>query len=123
MRRSISIIPAMALAAVAAAQSGGQRAKPFVISDFGAVADSKTVNTKAIQAAIDKCAASGGGVVVVPKGTFLSGAIFLKQGVNLLVENDGVLKGTTNIDDYPLIGAPWEGTEETATSPSSTPMA
>lgn len=106
----------MTLAAVAAAQSGGQRAKPFVISDFGAVADSKTVNTKAIQATIDKCAASGGGVVVVPKGTFLSGAIFLKQGVNLRVEKDGVLKGTTNIDDYPLIGAPWAGTEEKATS-------
>jgi polygalacturonase len=116
MRKTISIIPAITLAVVAAAQSGGQTAKLFVISDFGAAADSKTVNTKAIQATIDKCAASGGGVVVVPKGTFLSGAIFLKQGVNLRVEKDGVLKGTTNIDDYPLIAAPWEGAEEKRTS-------
>ena len=46
------------------------------------------------------------------EGHFLSGAIFLKQGVNLLVEKDGVLKGTTNIDDYPLINTRWEGTEE-----------
>jgi polygalacturonase len=57
-----------------------------VVTDYGAVADGKTVNTKAIQAAIDKCASSGGGVLVIPKGTFLSGAIFLKQGVNLLVD-------------------------------------
>jgi polygalacturonase len=52
----------------------------------------------------------------VPKGTFLSGAIFLKQGVSLLVEKDGVLKGTTNIDDYPMIPTRWEGTEEPWTS-------
>src|ERR1035438_10084675 len=97
------IIPLSVLALSALAQTGGQAQKRFVVSDFGAVADGKTVNTKAIQAAIDKCAASGGGVVVIPKGTFLSGAIFLKQGANLLLEKDGVLKGTTNIDDYPVI--------------------
>ena len=116
MRKTISIMPATILAVMAAAQTGGTGLKRFVISDFGAVADARTVNTKAIQAAIDKCAASGGGVVVVPKGTFLSGAIFLKQGVNLNVEKDGVLKGTTNIDDYPMIATRWEGTEEPWTS-------
>src|ERR1022692_1216493 len=116
MARDLSIIPAILLAASAAAQTGGNAPKRFVISDFGAVADAKTVNTEAIQAAIDRCAASGGGVVVVPKGTFLSGAIFLKQGANLYVEKDGVLKGTTNIDDYPVINTRWEGTEEPWTS-------
>ena len=116
MRRSLSLIPAILLALVATAQTGGKTTKRFVISDFGAVADGQTVNTKAIQSAIDKCAAAGGGVVVVPKGTFLSGAIFLKQGVNLSVEKDGVLKGTTNIDDYPVIHTRWEGTEEPWTS-------
>jgi polygalacturonase len=103
-------------AAPAANATQGTTPKRFVISDFGAVADGKTVNTKAIQSAIDKCAASGGGVVVVPKGTFLSGAIFLKQGANLCVEQDGVLKGTTNIDDYPQIQTRWEGVEEQWTS-------
>ena len=93
------------------------RTKRYVITDFSAVGDGKTVNTKAIQAAIDKCAANRkGGIVVVPKGTFLSGAIFLKQGANLLVEKDGVLKGTTNIDDYPQIQTRWEGTEEMYTA-------
>jgi exo-poly-alpha-galacturonosidase len=81
-----------------------KRARRCLITDSGAVGDGKTVNTKSIQSAIDKCAANkNGGTVVVSKGTFLSGSIFLKQGVNLLVEKDGVLKGTTNIDDYPEI--------------------
>lgn len=116
MRRTIPIFAVVALAISLAAQTGGEAPKRFVISDFGAVADAATVNTKAIQSAIDKCAASGGGVVVVPKGTFLSGAIFLKQGVNLAVENDGVLNGTSKIDDYPVINTRWEGTEEPWTS-------
>lgn len=115
MKRRFYCICAI-LAASAAAQTGGKAPARFVISDFGATADGKTVNTKAIQAAIDKCASSGGGVVVVPKGTFVSGAIFLKQGANLLVEKDGVLKGTINIDDYPMIPTRWEGVEESWTS-------
>ena len=114
--RDLSIFYAFLLAAYAAAQTGGKAPARFVITDFGAIADAKTVNTKAIQSAIDKCAASGGGVVVVPKGTFVSGAIFLKQGANLYVEKDGVLKGTTNIDDYPVIQTRWEGTEGPWTS-------
>jgi len=116
MNRAIFAVSVIALAVSAAAQTGAKAPKRFVISDYGAIADGTTVNTKAIQAVIDKCATSGGGVVVVPKGTFLSGAIFLKQGVNLLIEKDGVLKGTTNIDDYPVIDTRWEGTEEPWTS-------
>src|ERR1035438_2031280 len=83
MRRDLAFIAALALAISAVAQTGGKTPNRFVISDFGAVADGKTVNTRPIQAAIDKCAASGGGMVVVPKGTFLTGAIFLKLGANL----------------------------------------
>src|ERR1017187_6814113 len=117
MKTNAILIAALALMSNAAiAQSNAKPVRRYVVTDYGAVADGKTVNTKAIQAAIDKCAASGGGVVVAPKGTFLSGAIFLKQGVNLLVEKDGVLKGTTNIDDYPVIQTRWEGTEEPWTS-------
>jgi parallel beta-helix repeat protein len=40
--------------------------------------------------------------VVVPGGTFLTGAIFLKPGVGLFVEKDGVLKGSTDLKDYPI---------------------
>jgi len=128
MKRIAILMAALALgttlaSAQIAATSAKSYAKPahrtkrFLVTDFGAVGDGKTVNTKAIQAAIDKCAANKkGGVVVVPQGTFLSGAIFLKQGVNLLVEKDGVLKGTTNPDDYPQIQTRWEGTEEMYTA-------
>src|SRR5664280_1001107 len=128
MKRTAILMAALALSttlasAQIAATSAKSYAKPahrtkrFLITDFGAVSDGKTVNTKAIQSAIDKCAASKkGGMLVIPQGTFLSGAIFLKQGVNLLVEKDGVLKGTTNPDDYPQIQSRWEGTEEMYTA-------
>lgn len=118
MNRTAMLIAALLLVTSSPVALGG-RAKParrYLVTDYGAVADGKTVNTKAIQSAIDKCASSGGGAIVIPSGTFLSGAIFLKQGVNLLVEKDGVLKGTTNIDDYPMIQTRWEGTEQPWTS-------
>jgi polygalacturonase len=75
------------------------------------VGDGKTLNTDAIQKTIDACAAAGGGTVVVPKGTFLSGAIFIKKPVNFRVDKDGVLKGTTNVKDYPIIDSRFEGIE------------
>ena len=90
--------------------------KRFVISDYGAVGDGVTLNTKTIQAAIDVCAADGGGVLVVPKGSFLSGALYFKQGVGLLVEKDGVLKSTTALADFPPIYTRWEGIERYWTS-------
>jgi polygalacturonase len=93
------------------AQGDAKPDKRYVITDYGALADGKTVNTESIQTAIDKCAADGGGTVVVPAGTFLTGAIFLKQDVNLHVDSDGVLKGTTNITDYKQVQTRWEGEE------------
>ena len=90
--------------------------KRYLITDYGAVGDGQTLNTKAIQALIERCAAEGGGVVVVPKGTFLTGAIFLKQGVNLQIEKDGVLQGTANPQDYPQVKTRWEGVEREWTS-------
>jgi len=72
----------------------------FLITKFGAIGDGRTLNTAAIQSAIDRGAQAGGGVVVVPKGTFMSGAIFLKPGVNLRVEKGGMLKGSDQLKDY-----------------------
>jgi polygalacturonase len=86
------------------------------ITDRGAVGDGLTVNTKAIQTAIDSLSAAGGGVLVVPKGVFLSGALYFKPGVDLLVEKDGVLKSTTAKADFPPIYTRWEGTERYWTS-------
>lgn len=75
--------------------------KNFLISDFGAVADGKTINTAAIQKAIDQAAEAGGGVVGIPAGTWRSGSIFLKNGVALDLAENAVLLGSTNIEDYP----------------------
>jgi polygalacturonase len=105
-----------ALTGTAVAADATSLAKRCVITDSGAVADGLTLNTKAIQSAIDRCATNGGGVVVVSKGTFLSGAIFLKPGVNLLVEKDGVLKGSTNQADYPQVLTLTEGVERVGTA-------
>src|SRR5690349_15750603 len=73
----------------------------YNIAEKGAVGDGKTLNTKAIQAVIDACAKKGGGTVVIPQGVFLSGSIFLKPGVQLELQEGAVLKGSTNINDYP----------------------
>jgi polygalacturonase len=83
----------------------------MVISDHGAVGDGKTLNTVAIQAAIDRCATNGGGEIVVPRGTFVSGAIFFKEGVNLVVEKGGVLKGAQDTNDFPWINTRIAGLE------------
>ena len=88
----------------------------YVITDSGAMGDGKTLNTQSIQQTIDRCAAAGGGTLVVPSGTFLTGAIFLKQGVNLTIEKDGVLKGSPEQKDYPQVPTRWEGIERQWTS-------
>lgn len=97
-----------ARAAAIAADGGSSR---HVISEHGAVADNATVNTAAIQALIDEVAAKGGGTVVIPAGTFRTGALFFKQGVQLHLEKDAVLKGTTKRNDYQLVATRWEGEE------------
>jgi exo-poly-alpha-galacturonosidase len=104
---------ALLLAGLAGSSLGKLAAQTnrLVISDHGAVGDGKTLNTRAIQAAIDRCAADGGGEIVVPPGTFLTGSIFLKQGVNLVIEKDGVLKGSQNTNDYPWIDTRIAGLE------------
>ncbi len=71
------------------------------ISGFGAKGDGATLNTAAIQSAIDQAASSGGGTVVVPKGVFVCGALFMKPGVNLRLEQDAVLQCSTDMKNFP----------------------
>jgi polygalacturonase len=80
--------------------SNAQAARCWLATEHGAVGDGTTVNTKALQAAIDDCARSSGGTLVIPAGTFLTGALFLKPGVSLRVEKGGVLKGSNQLRDY-----------------------
>src|SRR3954447_16080731 len=76
------------------------RATDTDITKYGAVADSTTLNTNAIQQAIDDCHKTGGGRVYFPAGPFLSGTIVLKDNVTLYFKKDAVLLGSTNIEDY-----------------------
>ncbi len=86
--------------------------KTYNIAEHGAVGNGTTLNTKAIQAVIDECAQKGGGIVLIPKGVFLSGAIFLKPGVNIQMDEGAVLKGSQNIEDYPKMMRRIEGHSE-----------
>ncbi len=85
--------------------------KEYDISDFGAIADGKTLNTKVFQQAIETCAQNGGGRVVVPEGKYLTGAIHLESNVNLYLEDHAEILFSTNPDDYPMVRTSFEGTE------------
>jgi alpha-L-rhamnosidase len=89
-----------------------------LISAFGAVADGATVNTKAIQAAIDHSSALGGGTVVIPRGIFVSGALFFKPKVNLHLEAGAVLRCSTDMANFPAQRTRIEGHFEERFNPA-----
>jgi len=70
------------------------------VTKYGAVGDGQTLNSPFIQKAIDACNHSGGGKVIFPKGTFLSGTIVLKDNVTLHLQKGARLLGSTHIEDY-----------------------
>ena len=70
------------------------------ILDFGAKGDGITLNTVAIQNAIDKCSETGGGRVTIPAGVFKSGTIWLRSNVELHLEMGAELLASDNMDDY-----------------------
>lgn len=78
------------------------------ILDFGAVPDGKTLNTLAIQTAIDAANEKGGARVIVPEGRFLTGALFMKSGTDLHIQENAVLLGSTNPKNYFKINR-WKG--------------
>ncbi len=75
--------------------------KPYILTDYEIMDDGK-VHTKEIQQLIDTAHENGGGVIVVPRGTYMTGSLFFKQGVHLYVSEGGVLKGSDDIYDYDL---------------------
>jgi len=84
--------------------------KTYNITKYGASPKAAAAkNQKAILKAIDTCSKKGGGRVVVPAGTFMTGAITLKSGVNLVLEKDAVLKFAFQPELYPLVYTRYEG--------------
>lgn len=85
--------------------------KVFNVKDFGAVGDGIAKDTRAIQAASDAAYANGGGVVTIPAGRYLTGALFFRNGVDLDIEEGATLVSTVETDDFPQISTRFEGIE------------
>lgn len=83
--------------------------KKYVITEYGVKNDSTIVQTEAIQKVIDLAASNGGGVIVIPRGTYLSGSLFFKQGTHLYVEEGGTLKGSDRIANFKILETRIEG--------------
>jgi len=97
MKRILILAIGLALCAIPALDLS---AKDYYATDFGAVADGVTLNSASIQAAIDYASAQGGGRVVLTRGNFVCGSIYLKTGVTLHLEKGSVLQGSLNPWDY-----------------------
>lgn len=97
-------IPALTLAGASMISAKGKEApiksETFDVRDFGAKGDGKTLDTAAIQAAIDACNKAKGGTVLIPPGVFMSGTLQLKSDVTFHLSAGGRLLGSPNRQDY-----------------------
>jgi len=82
---------------------------PFNVRDFGAVGDGTNKDTVAFQKALDACAISGGGEVLVPAGTFLIGSVQMGDRTLLRLEENSIITGSPDTNDYPMMDVRWEG--------------
>lgn len=87
--------------------------KVFSVNDYGGKGDGESLSTKAIQAAVDACAAKGGGIVSFAPGSYVTGAVFLKTGVQLKIDKGVTLLGSQRFEDYPEIATRIAGIETT----------
>jgi hypothetical protein len=74
----------------------------YSITAYGAVANSGTTCTRALQAAVDACNANGGGDIIIPEGVFIIGTVHLKSNVHLYLQSGAILRGSPNLNDYEL---------------------
>jgi polygalacturonase len=85
--------------------------KDFLITDYGAVGDGMTLNSVAFKNAINACHDSGGGRVIVPLGTFLTGPVYLKSNVEVHLADSAKIVFSRDTKDYPIVFTRWEGSE------------
>ena len=93
----------------AAAPGQSQPRLTLNVRDYGATADGKTKDTAAIQQAIDRCWAFGGGEVLMPAGNYFTGAIALRSNTLLRLDKDATILGSPDFADYPVTQVRWEG--------------
>lgn len=72
----------------------------YNVIDFGAIADGVTINSKAVQAAIDECSSQGGGTVLFADGEFVLSTVFLKSNVRIQIDKSAKLLGAPSFYDY-----------------------
>jgi len=106
---SLAILLLAFLSGCASSPESGSPGTLFNIRESGALGDGKTKDTAAIQAALDRCAAAGGGTVIVPAGEYLTGSLDIKSHTTLRIEKDATLLGSPDLDDYPIVKGRWEG--------------
>ncbi len=82
---------------------------PYNITDYRVVNDSTLLQTEQIQQVIDLVHQQGGGVVVIPKGTFLTSSLFFRQNTHLYLEDEATLKGSDDISHFPVVETRVEG--------------
>ena len=92
-----------------AAPDPSKLGKRYVVTDYGVKSDSTLLQTETIQKVIDTAADSGGGVIVIPEGTFLSGSLFFRPSTHLHIEKGGRLKGSDAITHYKILPTRLEG--------------
>ncbi|WP_339729777.1 glycoside hydrolase family 28 protein [Maribacter stanieri] len=85
--------------------------KAYSVNTYGAVNDGSEMTTEAIQKAIDECAKNGGGTVFFEPGIYLSGSIFIKEGVHFRIDKGVEIRGSQNIADYKEIDTRIAGVE------------
>ncbi len=71
------------------------------VREYGAKGDGETLNTEAIQRALDACFSAGGGRVIISDGVYMTGTIIIKSNVELHIEANGMLLGSADLSDYP----------------------
>src|SRR5690242_18022427 len=100
-----TLLPLATAAEVSPSKAKDAGTRLYNVRDFGAKGDGKTLDTAALQAAIDACARDGGGTVLVPAGTFLIGTTELKSNVTLHLAASSTLLGSGDGKDYHAIDA------------------
>jgi DNA sulfur modification protein DndE len=83
----------------------------FNILNYGAVADGLTLNSVAINKTIDECAKAGGGTVLIPRGSFVTGPIIMKSNINLHLAKGALIIYTKDFNKYPLVVSTFEGVD------------
>lgn len=83
----------------------------FNIVNYGAIADGLTLNSAAINKTIDECAKQGGGTVLIPNGSFVTGPIIMKSNINLHLAKGALVIFSPDFNQYPLVTSSFEGVD------------